>query len=414
MNILFLTLSNIRDIEQGNIYSDLIEEIIEHGHDIYVLSPVEKKENRKIPAKNIGHLHFRFVNIGNYYNTPWLEKGITTMILSNQYIRVIKNDLNHIRFDLLLYSTPPVTFSGVIRYVKKKYLHCISYLMLKDIWPQAMEDMGTLYNRGVYRIPYAYFKWQERQMYRLSDYIGCMSPANQKYVYKHNRYLEKSCIELCPNAVKIKPEDGIVLSKEEKNGIRRKNGLPEDKTIYVYGGNIGNGHDPDFMIECLKIHEIRNDSFMLFVGKGVYYDRLKAAFTKNEFHNAKLIAYLPYNDYISLLRSCDVGLIFLDHKFTIPNFPSKLISYLRLKMPVLIASDIVSDMGPIAEKGGFGYWCESNSPEKVIHLMNKFQDADKRQQMGEKGFLFMKKHYNTKFVYNQIMKHFVKEAEGRK
>ncbi len=411
MNILLLTLGKIRGLGEGDIYSDLVEEFIERGQDLYVLSPVEKKEKRILLSKDIGHFHLHPVNIGNYFNTPWLEKGVTTVFLSQQYINVIKTQLDGISFDLLLYSTPPVTFASVIKYVKKKYPKCISYLMLKDIWPQAMADMGTLNNRGLSRLPYAYFEQQEKQIYRISDYIGCMSPANERYLYRHNRYLDKNRIELCPNAVKVKPEDEVLLSDDEKRQIRKKNNLPTDKTIFVFGGNIGNGHDPDFIIECLKRHEKRNDSFVLFVGKGVYYERLKLAFEKNGFQNARLIPYLPYDEYIDLIKACDVGLIFLDYRFTIPNFPSKLMSYVRIKMPVLIACDTATDIGIIAERGGFGYWCESNNADKVIGLMDKFMDSDKRKEMGEKGFCFMEKHYSTDFVYKQIMKHFPKEAE---
>lgn len=414
MQILFLTLTKLRNLGKGEIYSDLIEEFVSQGHEVYILSPIEKKEKKNLYSKNDGKLHFHFVKIGNYYSTPWLEKGITTVTLSSQYINVIKKELKNIKFDLLLYSTPPVTFANVIKYVKKTNDFCISYLMLKDIWPQAMVDMKTLNNKGVFRIPYAYFKYMEKEMYRISDFIGCMSPANERYLYKHNRYLDKNCVELCPNAIKIRQEDNKLLTNLEKKLVRQENDLPEAKTIFVFGGNIGNGHDPDFIISCLKRHEMRKDTFILFIGKGIYYNRLHEAFKENRFRNAKLIPCLPYDKYINLIKACDVGLIFLDYRFTIPNFPSKLLSYLKIKMPVLIASDTVSDIGSIAEQGGFGYWCISNDAEKVISLMDKFLDENKRKKMGENGYLFMKRHYSTQFAYRQIMKHFGKGEDNIK
>lgn len=405
MNILFLTLGKIREIGGGSIYSDLIEEFIAQGQDVYVLSPAEKKEQCKVKPNEIGRLHLHPVNIGNYYNTSWLEKGITTFFLPRQYKNVLTTQLNEIKFDLLLYSTPPVTFAGVIKYVKKKHPQCVSYLMLKDIWPQAMADMGTLNKRGLWSIPYAYFERQEKQMYKISDYIGCMSPANEKYLYSHNRYLDKSRIELCPNAVKIRPDDGIRLSEHEKRQIRETYHLPRDKTVFVFGGNIGNGHAPDFITKCLKKHEKRKDTFILFVGRGVYYEKLKEAFEQNGFNNAMLIPYLPHEEYINLIRACDVGLIFLDYRFTIPNFPSKLISYMRIKMPVLVACDKATDMGHIVEKGGFGYWCESNDSDAFVAIMDKFLDEQARREMGQRAFDFMNRHYNTKRVYDTIMRH---------
>ena len=43
--------------------------------------------------------------------------------------------------------------------------------------------------------------------------------------------------------------------------------------------------------------------------------------------NMKLMSKLPKDDYDRMVAACDVGLIFLDHRFTIPNFPSRLLLY---------------------------------------------------------------------------------------
>ncbi|EKC47374.1 hypothetical protein OBE_15744, partial [human gut metagenome] len=44
---------------------------------------------------------------------------------------------------------------------------------------------------------------------------------------------------------------------------------------------------------------------------------------------------LPKEDYDIMVAACDVGMIFLDYRFTIPNFPSRLLSYMQAKIPVL-------------------------------------------------------------------------------
>ena len=50
--------------------------------------------------------------------------------------------------------------------------------------------------------------------------------------------------------------------------------------------------------------------------------------------NAKLYPYLPKEEYDELVPACDVGLILLDPRFTIPNFPSRLLTYMEFSMPV--------------------------------------------------------------------------------
>ena len=113
---------------------------------------------------------------------------------------------------------------------------------------------------------------------------------------------------------------------------------------------------------------------------------------------------LPKSDYDLLVKSCDVGLIFLDHRFTIPNYPSRLLNYLENKMPVLCATDVNTAIGHIAEENGYEYWCESVNSEDFTALVDKMLAAD-RTLMGEKGFEFLKKNYLVEHTYNAIMRH---------
>ena len=54
---------------------------------------------------------------------------------------------------------------------------------------------------------------------------------------------------------------------------------------------------------------------------------------------------LPKADYETIVASCDVGMIFLDHRFTIPNFPSRMLSYMKAKIPILAVTDPNTDVG---------------------------------------------------------------------
>ncbi len=52
------------------------------------------------------------------------------------------------KFDLVLYPTPSITFLKVVEYVKKRD-GTQSYLMLKDIFPQNAVDIGMMKKTGV-------------------------------------------------------------------------------------------------------------------------------------------------------------------------------------------------------------------------------------------------------------------------
>ncbi len=48
---------------------------------------------------------------------------------------------------------------------------------------------------------------------------------------------------------------------------------------------------------------------------------------------------LSKEDYDTLFGVFDVGIIFLDHRFIIPNLPSRLLSYMQANIPVLACTD---------------------------------------------------------------------------
>lgn len=59
----------------------------------------------------------------------------------------------------------------------------------------------------------------------------------------------------------------------------------------------------------------------MVVGSGTHYNLISEWYDRNRDSNAKLMQSLPKSDYDLLVKHCDVGLIFLDHRFTIPNYP---------------------------------------------------------------------------------------------
>ena len=95
-----------------------------------------------------------------------------------------------------------------------------------------------------------------------------------------------------------------------------------------------------------------------------------------------------------LVGCCDVGLIFLDFRFTIPNFPSRLLSYMQRSMPVIAATDTSTDVGSVAELGGFGWRCESRDPEDFVRVFELAISAD-TEKMGEAAAKYLTENYSV-------------------
>ena len=402
MNIIFLTISRIREVGSRGIYTDLMRKFRDEGHQVYIVTPYERQFGWQTALSEKDGVHLLGVCTLNLQKTNVIEKGIGTILLETQFNKAIKKYLDSVVFDLILYSTPPITFTSVVKNLKKKNPQAVSYLLLKDIFPQNAVDLG-MFSRNSFL--YRYFRRKETGLYRHSDYIGCMSPANVEFIRRHNPFLCPEKVEVAPNSIGLSPS-----SLPDKIKIREKYGIPTDRPVFIYGGNLGTPQGIDFLVECLEANKGRKDCHFLIVGNGTEYPKLDRWFQKAEPENMSLFPGLPKEDYDALVRSCDVGLIFLDHRFLIPNYPSRLLSYLECKMPIIAATDVHTDIGSIAEKNGYGYWCESNKVEDFTACVNKFIfQPELIRQMGERGYCFLLDNYLVENTYRKIMSHF-KEA----
>lgn len=400
MNILFMTIGKMDNIEDHTIYCDLLRCFRDAGHNVYTISPYEKVTGLQTKYEEKNGVHMLHVKTGNVTGRAGLiEKGFAQLEIEQIFIKAIKRYYSDIKFDLIMYSTPPITFCNVIEYIKNRD-GAKSYLLLKDIFPQNAVDIGMMHKNGIKGLLYRFFRNKEKKLYKISDYIGCMSEANIEYVIRHNPEINGDKVILCPNC--IEPIDMSISTRARKN-LREKYGIPQDKTVFVYGGNLGRPQGIPFIIKCLEKLKGNKKAYFLIVGDGTEFEKLKDFFDNEQPKNMKLMSKLPKDDYDTMIAACDVGLIFLDHRFTIPNFPSRLLSYMQAKLPVLAATDPNTDIGKVITEGEFGWWCESNDVNAFSKLVENAISVD-LEQMRIKEIKYLMENYTVSMVYENIKK----------
>ena len=400
MNVLFMTIGKMDNIEEHTIYCDLLRYFRDAGHSVYTISPYEKRTGLQTAYEEKNGIHMLHVRTGNVTGmVSLIEKGLAQLSIEPIFIKAIKKYYSNVKFDLVMYSTPPITFCNAIEYVKRRD-NAKTYLLLKDIFPQNAVDIGMMSKSGIKGHLYKFFRNKEKKLYGLSDYIGCMSPANVEYVKQNNPEIDNYRVEVCPNCIEVVDKS---INAEDRRKIRKKYDIPLEKRVFVYGGNLGKPQGIDFLIECLHSQENSKDNYFLIVGDGTEYGKIEEFVKSSNQNNIRLMKRLPQEDYDTMVGACDVGMIFLDHRFTIPNFPSRVLSYMQAKIPVLACTDPNTDIGKIIEEAGFGSWCESNDVNGFVECVNKIMQI---QSVAEKEWNYLNKYYSTRNGYDIIMKHF--------
>lgn len=400
INIIFLSLIQIDTLVQRGIYQDLLRQFKNNGHNVFVVCPLERNVNKKTNLIIEGNVRILQVKTFNIQKTNLFEKLLATLSISFLFKRAINKYFHKISFDLILFVTPPITLLKLITWLKKSH-NAFTYLLLKDIFPQNAVDLKLISKNS---IVHKYFTSVERRLYEISDKIGCMSEANQSYItFKYNYLCNK--LEVNPNSIEILEYKQKSLKKDD---LFDSLNIPISSTVFLYGGNLGLPQGAFFLTEVInKCKTMCPEAFFLIIGTGTEFNKIENWFNENKPINAKLLNYLPKDQFDEIVRFSDVGMILLRKEFTIPNFPSRLLSYLENKLPVLSLVDNVTDIGIISVKENFGKFCTYGDVNIALKKIQEYvSDPKQRAEMGENGYNFMLKNYDVKISYNKIINAF--------
>lgn len=382
--------------DDQNIYTDLMKSFVMHGHTVTVVCSDVTIPDRKYRVSDENGIEVIRIQTGSVIgNVSIIRKGLSTLLMDGTFLSVVKHTLNGRKYDLILCSTPPITLVQTIQYLKRKSC-CPVYLMLKDIFPQNAVDLGMMPANGLI---HAYFRHMERKLYQVSDYIGCMSPANIQYVIDHNPEIPKEKVSLCVNSLENRP-----VYPYSRDAVLKKYKIPSDSIVFLYGGSLGVPQGIDFLVSFLRTQVNKKDRYFLICGKGKESWKLEEFFHSVTADNMSYMNWICFDDYEALQQASDVGMIFLNSRFTIPNFPSRFLSIIRNRKPVLAATDTATDLGEIVCKENMGWWSKSDDVSKLESLVDEICSAPEQlAQKGENAYSFYLENYQVENTYNQII-----------
>ena len=397
MKILFISIAWPSPGEK-NLYTDLMDEFVMNGHEVTVIGThnSENHQNNDLTVEN-GLRVLRIVS-GKIRKTSHLRKAVSLLTLNRRILSAIRNNLAKEHFDLIIGPTPPVTLSSLYRKLKVMF-NAPFYLLLKDIWPQGSVDLKVLRKYG---LPWIYLRSHEKRTYKTADYIGCMSQMGVDYIYSKNNFLPFSKLEVCPNCIRPSLESPETGSE----AIRSKYNIPEDACVFIFSGNLGIGHGLEFLMEAIRKLSDYKKAFFVIGGAGTQLKYLKEKYKEFSYKNLFLYEWLPREDFSRLLAASDVGLILL-YRYTVPQFPSRLLSYLDYSKPVLCAASNYTDMGKIIEDSECGRSIMHGNTEQFIEAVKYFsENENERRKMGENGHRLFLENYTVKHGYEIITNHF--------
>lgn len=383
MNIvcLFLSFNGIGNAR--GMYGDLVCELANRGHHVYVLAA---SKNGETGIEVQGNIKICWVRSLKLLNVGFITKTFANLLLPYQFTIESRKFLPK-KVDMIISPTPPITLSKVILKIKRKH-KALFYLILRDIFPQNAVDLGII-SRG--SMIYRYFRKVEKFLYSISDWIGCMSQGNVDYLLSNNPELNISKVHILPNWVDINKD----IELGNSNFIKEYK--LENKYIALFGGNLGVAQNPMNIIDLACLHSDKKDVVFLIIGKGIQKNKLKDSIKEKGLNNVIMVEHLPRDEYEALASMCHVGLVSLNGNFTIPNIPSRTLGYWQAKLPVLAIVDRNTDLGEsLIDKCRGGVWCIENDMDQYKRLFDSlYYNKELSKQMGLNGYNALCNEYNV-------------------
>ncbi len=389
MRILFLF--QIFDYKKSTIYLDLVRECRDRGHAVSVIAGNTDK-SLPVGVVDVEGIRTVYMQLEDQFGAGSAKKALIQMSIPGRMKSILKDGFNGEVFDIIAYPTPPITLAPVLKYCKKHYKSAIRYLMLKDIFPQNAVDLGMFSSSGLI---YRYYRKMEKQLYEYSDRIGCMSEANIRYLKAANPEIEDKKLEYFPNTAAVKEQSAE--GPEIKDALKR----PDDGRLrIVFGGNMGRPQDVEGLLasihECGKRADL-SDVFFYFYGDGSESGKIEEYIEREKPANLIYKHQLPRDEYEKSLKNADVGMISLADCFTIPNFPSRLLSYMQIAKPVFAVTDAATDIPEcITEEARCGYAVRAGNRDAFLEGIYWLKSHKKDlPELGMNGRRYFERYFNV-------------------
>lgn len=167
---------------------------------------------------------------------------------------------------------------------------------------------------------------------------------------------------------------------------------------------IGPSQNLDILITAAENVQHFSDLCFLIVGDGSEKKKLQEMVVKKNLKNVIFKPFISREDYGSLLKSCDIGLVSLSAKNKTPVVPGKILGYMAAGLPVVAFLNKESDGHSIIREAACGYSVESDDVSKIIAVISKaYEHKEQCAALGAAGLNYVKSHFSKQACVDEMV-----------
>ncbi len=226
-------------------------------------------------------------------------------------------------------NTPTEPQSSILKACKKGDRQFVFWC--QDFYSIAVDKLVRKKIPVLGRLIGSYYKRLERRQLRASDHVVAIT-EDFKPIMVGEFGVDPDKISVIPNWA---PIDNIPLH-DKANTWSREQGL-DDKYVFLYTGTLGMKHNPELLLAVAAEFRDRPDVRVVVISEGIGADWLREERDRRGLTNLVLLPYQPFSVLPEVLAAGDVLTGVLEEDAGVFSVPSKVLTYLCARRPILLA-----------------------------------------------------------------------------
>lgn len=189
-----------------------------------------------------------------------------------------------------------------------------------------------------------------------------------------------------------------VPTMSKNNAWSREHGL-EQTFNFVYSGTLGMKHNPGILIELARAFKQQTQVQVVVVSEGLGAEFLCEQKRKLGLNNLVLFPFQPFNQIPQVQSTADVLIAILEPDAGVFSVPSKVLTYLCAKRPLLLAVPLENLAARIVHENNAGIVVAPDDIDGFVKAAERLlHDQTLRDEMAENGRNYTETHFKIEKI----------------
>jgi colanic acid biosynthesis glycosyl transferase WcaI len=314
-----------------------------------------------------------------------------------EFGRILSFDIKNFKPDVMISGNTPLDAQSVIlKTVLSKNIRFIFWV--QDIYSIAMREILTKRKIFLGAMISKYYKRMEQKQLQKSDAVVLITDDFIPLIRSWN--IENSKCHVIPNWAPI--NELRITPKENDWSIKKR---LNDKFCIMYSGTLGMKHNPEILLKISQFYKKNDDVRVVVISEGIGAEWLKKKKSQFNLKNLVVMNFQTFEDLPNVLSTADIFIAILEPDAGIFSVPSKILTYLCFKRPLLLSVPAENLAARIVSQNNAGQVINSNNVDMIIEKLDMLvKDSSLRKKMGINALKYAENNFNINVIADSFEK----------